>query len=48
MSAREVTTPAPVFSHGTIREIVPSRVVEGSAMIGLPFSALAAPRMKST
>lgn len=44
---RVVTTPAPGFSSGTMREILPPAAVEGRAMIGLPPRETAAPRIKS-
>jgi hypothetical protein len=43
-----IVTPAPGDSRGTIREIVSLLAVDGMAMMGLPFLALAAPRVKST
>ena len=46
-SARVVTTPAPGFSSGTMREILPSAVRAGMAMIGQPPRERDAPRMKS-
>jgi hypothetical protein len=47
-SARLVTTPEPSARTSTMREILPSFAVEGSAMIGLPPRERLAPRMKST
>jgi hypothetical protein len=42
-----VTTPAPGFRAGTMRETDPPAAVDGSAMIGRPSRDNAAPRMKS-
>ncbi len=47
-SAREVTTPAPGFNCGTMRETVSFFVVEGNAMNALPPLEYAHPRTKST
>ena len=41
-----VTTPAPCFKKGTIREI-PFPVIDGKAMMGLPPLDKAAPLIKS-
>jgi hypothetical protein len=44
---RVVTTPAPGLSCAVMRETLPPAAVAGSAMMGLPPSERAAPRMKS-
>src|SRR5438105_6796295 len=48
ISPREVTTPAPGLSMGTILEIAPFLAVDEIAMMGLPPLERDAPRRKST